>query len=781
MLHFVTKNNGNLEPFDLSKIQKAAAFMCEGLNVSQSELELNVKEKFFDKMKTAALQDALITSAGELISREQPDYKFAAARGLLQKVYKEVTGGPVTYPSLRSYIEKAIAEKQVDPRLAMFDLDALDAVIDQKRDLQFDYLGLQTVADRYLLRTFAGVDGIGDIIELPQHFFMRVAMGLAMRDAVVDGALFTSAEVTKDAIEFYDVLSSFDFMSSTPTLFNSGTNHPQMSSCYLNKVKDALYSDETDEVGRFASIYGTIEECARLSKYAGGIGTDWHPVRPAGSLIRGTNGRSAGTVPYIKVYNDTAIAVNQGGKRNGAFAPYMEPWHPDFLDFIDLKKNSGDERRRAHETFPAAWVPSLFMERVKSKGMWSFFASDEFPELHELWGAKFEKRYRELEDQGKYRFQMPALDLWKKWLGSMFETGHPWITFKDEMNRRSPQQHVGVIHHSNLCTEIALNTSDEETAVCNLGSVNLARHIKDGKLNIEKLRRTVRVAARMLDNVVDINFYPSKRAELANLRHRPVGMGVMGLIDALTMMGVDWESQACLDAQNEMFAAWSYFTIDASADLARERGSYSTFEGSLWSNGILPIMTANAEAMGLTPKSNRVVERMFDWSALAEKVRGGMRNSNTMAVAPTATIANICGVGEGIQLPFKLEYTKSNLAGSFQVVPACLQYGDVKDAFSVQPTWTVKGAAVRQKWIDQAQSLNIYVAADIRGSELSDIYMEAHELGVKTTYYLKRQVRDVKDVLANQTGTTAPAVKSIPESPAMNLCSLDDVTCESCQ
>lgn len=799
----VIKNDGSSQPLDPLKIQKATAWACKDLpDVSQSELEVNVHAKFFDGMKTSAIQDALIISGGELISREAPGYRFATARLLLQKVYKEVTGGPVEYPSLRSYIETGVKEKQLDPRLLQFDLESLNAFIKPERDLQFDYLGLQTLADRYLIRRMAGPDEVGDIIELPQHFFMRVAMGLTLRDVVMAGAAANSLRITGDAEEAYDLLSSFDYMTSTPTLFNAGTTHPQLSSCYLNTVADQLYSEHDEEQGHhFASIYGTIEECARLSKYAGGIGTDWNRVRPSGSIIKGTNGKSAGIVPYIKVWNDTAIAVNQGGKRNGAFAAYVEPWHPDFPAFIELRKNSGEERRRAHEIFPAAWTPDLLMKRKDIPGaMWSFFAPDEFPELHDLFGAEFEKRYEELESEGKFRFQMPAIELWRKMMTMLFETGHPWITFKDECNRRNPQDHAGVIHNSNLCTEITLNTDDNETAVCNLGSINLVRHVTpEGKIDKAKIARTVRIATRLLDNVVDINFYPSIRAKNSNLQHRPVGLGVMGLTDMLSKMGVEWESQQSLDVQDALFESISYNAIETSSDLAAERGRYPSYEGSKWSRGIFPIDTANAEAMKLTAWDRGAGD--YNWAELRNKVAiQGMRNSNLMAIAPTATIANIVNVTPSIESPFELEYTKTNLSGTFQVVSSALDYGfPVKAAFEVDQLFSIDAAAVRGKWIDQSQSLNLFVRADIKGSALSMLYTHAWKRGLKTTYYLRRLTVTTESIVASQEANATSALRQ-EELDALELaalreqrdfpadvaeevkfCSINNPDCESCQ
>lgn len=749
----VTKRNGLTENLDIQKIHKVTQWATEGLDASQSELEVEAKLLFFDGIKTSAIHDALIGAAAGLNSVERQDYTFVAARLLLQKLYKEVSG-MINYPHLGAYITLGTTLKLLNLPLAKFDIERLNSAIDQSRDMQFTYIGLQTLVDRYFIR-----DKNDEIIELPQHFFMRVAMGLAINED----------NPTERAIEFYDTLSKFEFLNSTPTLFNSGTMHPQLSSCFLNTVADTISNDPGKH--RFASIYGTIEECANLSKFAGGIGTDWHRVRPDGDRIKGTDGKSSGIVPYLKVYNDTAVAVNQGGKRNGAFAAYIEPTHPDLYDFIDLKKESGDERRRTHDIYPALWIPDLFMRRVSEKGMWSFFSPHTYPELHEVFGDQFEARYEQLERAGKFTHQVPAMDVWRRILGSLFETGHPWITFKDTCNTRNPQQHVGVIHNSNLCTEITLNTSDDETAVCNIGSINLAK-IED----TAHLRKVVRTAMRMLDNVIDITFYPSDRAKNANMRHRPVGLGVMGYTEWLVKNNIDWESQEHLEAADGLFEKFSYFAIEASSDLAAERGLYESFNGSLWSKGILPIDTSNEKARALTSNT-----RAMDWDKLREKVLlQGMRNSNTMAIAPTATISNIVGTTPTIEPIYQREYTKKNLSGVFIVTDPCLRYGKkslCKEAFEVSPTWLIDAAAVRQKWIDQAQSLNIYVKANVKGKDLNAIYMAAWEKGLKTTYYLRGQSAEIKkSVIAEQQVATQE-----PDEPVNNLCSLDNPDCESCQ
>lgn len=761
----VTKRDGHKEIFDLSKIQRLSAYACAGLDVSQSELEVSIATKFFDGIKTSDIHDAQIISAGELISPATPDYTYVAARLLLVRIYKEVTGGEVVYPHLADYVKKGIAEGRLDKKLsysANFNLDRLNAAIVPDRDLLFNYLGMQTIADRYLLREAEHPGKKAQIIEMPQHFLMRVAMGLAMAEVNRLGA----KAATDFAIRYYDLLSKHDGMTSTPTLFNSGTLHPQMSSCYLNTVADTLLSEEG--ANPYSSIYGTLTECAALSKWAGGIGTDWTRVRGQGDIIKGTNGKSAGVVPYLKVYNDTAVAVNQGGKRNGSFAPYLEPWHPDFMDFCELKKNTGDERRRAHDIFPASWLPDEFMRRVAGDGpdYWSFFSPSEYPELHELYGAAFDARYAELEIQGVFIRQLPVMEVWKKILTQLWETGHPWVTFKDECNRRNPQDHVGVVHNSNLCTEITLNTSDDETAVCNLASTNLSNHVTpDGGIDFAKLRETVRTQVRMLDSVIDLNFYPSERARNSNLRHRPVGLGVMGLADMLAKMKCPMDSDRGLEIQNELFEAWSYFAIEASSDLAAELGAYATFAGSKWSRGILPVDTARVRSQ--TGK--------WDWNALRDKVlRQGMRNSNVMAIAPTATISNIIGVTPSIEPPFERDYTKTNLSGIFTVIAPALRWDpEAKSAFEIDADWTIRGAAVRQTWIDQAQSVNIFVPADTRGSRLSDLYLLAWRLGLKTTYYLRRLTVETEDMVKD--------MNSVPTPAATEFCSIENPDCESCQ
>jgi ribonucleoside-diphosphate reductase alpha chain len=742
----VIKRNGMRAPKDSSKILKCIEWACKGLSVSPSSIFEAVEKAVYDDIKTTDIHRLAIGAAAGQISIDNADADFAAARLLLQEVYKQATDS-IHYPNLRSYINQAHIIGLLDDRMIDkygFDFDRLEAAIKPERDFLFGYLGLQTLADRYFLRDEPG----GRIIEMPQHFWMRVAMGVALEEE----------NKTERAMEFYDILSNLEFVNSTPTLFNAGTHHSQLSSCYGNTVYDSISNE--DGMNKHASIFGTIEECANLSKYAGGIGTDWNRVRAEGDFIRGTSGVSSGIVPYLKIYNDTAVAVNQGGKRKGSFAPYLEPWHPDFPDFLELKKNTGDERKRAHEIYPAGWMPNLFMKRQRERGVWSFFSPKEYPELHELHGEAFEARYVELEAAGKFVRQMPAIELWRKWLTMLFETGHPWITFKDEMNRRNPQDHVGVIHNSNLCTEIALNNSDDETFVCNLGSVNLSRcnPTKDR----ERFRHVIHTAMRMLDNVIDINFYPSERARNSNLKHRPVGLGVMGYMEYLVQSGIDFESEEHLGFADWLFEQWSYHAIDASCELAYERGAYPSFEGSKWSKGILPIDTARG--IGEHPT--------LDWESLREDVkRYGIRNSNCMAIAPTATISNIAGTTPCIEAAVDLVYSKTNLSGDFLVVDPTLKYGRpelAKGMFQIDPLWVVKAAARRQKWIDQAQSTNIFVKKGTKGKELAAIYELAFDEGLKTTYYLRTESQSV---------STAP----VAAEQEVKLCSIDNPDCEACQ
>jgi ribonucleoside-diphosphate reductase alpha chain len=755
----VQKRDGSLESFDFGKIERLNEFATRGLKVDIGLLRSQVKLLVYDGMKTDEIFQAQIKAASGLISVDNPDFTFVAARYMLMNTMKEAFGS-AEYPHLSVTIGRGFDAGRYSPKmLGRFDLDILNAAIKPERDFKFDYYGLQNLVDRYLIR-----DREQRLIEMPQHFLMRVAMGLALYEELPNAR----------AVEFYNQLSSLDSMTSTPTLFNSGTRHSQLSSCYLNTVADQISSDDGEH--RFASIYGTIEESARLSKFAGGIGTDWNRVRGSGSRIESTNGKSSGVIPYLKVYNDTAVAVNQGGKRKGSFAPYLEVWHPDFWDFCEIKKEFGDDRLRAHDIFPAAWVADLFMERVRDKGIWSEFQPNLYPELHELYGEAFKARYEELEREGKFFKQRPAVDVWKRILTNLFETGHPWITFKDECNRRSPQDHVGVVHSSNLCTEITLNTSDTETAVCNLASVNLANHIKDGRLDIQKLQATVETTVRMLDNVIDLNYYPSDRARTSNLRHRPVGLGIMGETEAKVMCGIAFDSEEGVLFSDTVMEYISYYAIQASAFLAEERGAYESFKGSKWDRGLMPIDTARTKVS---------VIGQAHWDNLRLRIaRVGLRNSNLMAIAPTATISTIVGTTPCIEPLFELERSEKNMSGQFKVVDPCVRHTSdprlLKTVWSIEPIWILRSAAARQKWIDQSQSVNIFVPAGTKGSVLADIYMTAWELGLKTTYYLRSQTK---------TKAVAPEVKEVVEAQgdlaevvmSAGFCSIENPNCESCQ
>lgn len=770
----VKKRNGDLEPLDISKIHGHVEWACRDLpGVSQSTVETGAHIMFYDGISTEDIQRGIISAAADQITEESPNYTYVAARLTLQMIYKEVTGGGIEYPRLKDYIKEGVRESRLDPQMAeQFYLKRLNDAIKPDRDYELTYLGIQTLADRYLIRRQVRIgQERGQLIEMPQHFFMRVAMGLALNSKQEGDDEQIKQKRTDEAISFYHVLSKLEFVSSTPTLFNSGTNHPQMSSCYLNTVEDSV-----GELGSDYGIFNTIVENANLSKYAGGIGTDWTRVRPALSPIKSTNGVSSGVVPYLKIFNDTAIAVNQGGKRNGAFAAYLEPWHGDFRDFINLKKQAGDDRRRCHDIFPAGWIPDLFMRRVRDKGDWSFFGAPHHETLHGMWGSEFEEEYLRLEREGLALRKMPAMELWREWITSLAQTGAPWITFKDECNRRNPQQHRGMINNSNLCTEITLVTNDEETAVCNLGSINLSRHIdKDGDIDHWKLRKTIRVAVRMLDNVIDNNFYPSPKAKLSNSLNRPIGLGVMGLTELLVASNIDWESDENLDFQDWLFELISYHAILASTELAEERGKYPTYEGSLWSQGILPLDTA------------RDARSTLDWGVVRARVaQFGMRNSNVMAIAPTATIANIAGTTPCVEPIFKRSYMKENKSGFFRVVDPSLRYGRpnlCKTAFEIDQEWIIKAAARRQKWIDQSQSVNIFRRVGMRGAEISDLYFKAWALGLKTTYYLRNEQKDETGgvVIKDTTHELPSLVENTEEEIPVVMCSIDNPDCESCQ
>jgi ribonucleoside-diphosphate reductase alpha chain len=776
----VIKRNGQRETLDVSKFTNCINWACQGLDVSSKIIQDKAHIQFFDGIKTEDIHNATIQAAADLIDLDQPDYTYVAARLLLQKIYKEITGGPVKYPTLCSYITIGVQEGVLDSELLSFDLDELDAAINPERDFQFDFLGLKTLHDRYLIRRRVVRGDKGKLLEMPQHFWMRVAMGLALNESSIDR--------TSWAIKFYDLLSRFEYVSSTPTLFNAGTRHRQMSSCYLNTISDAIWEkSETHDLGN--GIFGSITECALLSKFAGGIGTDWTRVRPAGTRIVGTEGLSSGVVPYLKIFNDTAVAVNQGGKRNGAFAAYLEPWHGDFERFLDLKRPRVDEHLRALDIFPVSWIPDLFMKRVEEGGTWSFFCSHQHPELHELHGEAFEKAYLAAEAQGDAIRTIDAVELWKKMITALVETGSPWITFKDECNRRNPQDHVGVIHNSNLCTEITLNTSDDETAVCNLGSVNL------GRIDPRDFKRVIPIAVRMLDNVIDLNFYPSQKSRSANLKHRPIGLGLMGWAEFLAKRGIDWESEQHLDITDQVFEMFSFYALKSSMELAKERGAYSTFVGSKWSKGLLPIDTARDSNYGREATGAYLLEDYLEFCeeeggfanslpvttiAHWQKLRGliqvyGLRNCNTMALAPTATISNIVGTTPCIEPSHSAIFMKDNHSGLFKVLaPDYLIAPDrFKTAFEIDQTWLIKAAAVRQKWLDQAQSINLFKKKDTRGRTISDWYFLAWKLGLKTTYYLKNEINEIKH--------TEIGASIVETETTSKFCSIDNPDCEACQ
>ena len=782
-----------LRPLDIGLIRQICEEACSGLSTTNPLLILDSAMKnLYDGVPASDVKQALILSARTLIETE-PDYDRVTARLLQAVLNEEVLGRSVTRKEIDQayaeyfplFIERGIKAELLDPRLKEFDLLRIAGALAPERDLQFGYLGMQTLYDRYFLH----IDN--QRIELPQTFFMRVAMGLAINEV----------DREERAIEFYNLISSFDFMCSTPTLFNSGTRHPQLSSCYLTTVGDDL-----------DDIFQSVKENALLQKYAGGLGNDWTPVRALGSRIKGTNGESQGVIPFLKVVNDTAVAVNQGGKRKGAVCAYLETWHLDIEEFLDLRKNTGDERRRTHDMNTANWIPDLFMKRVHENADWTLFSPSDVPDLHEKFGREFETAYVGYEkaaEEGRIRLhkKLPAVQLWRKMLTMLFETGHPWITFKDVCNLRSPQQHVGVVHSSNLCTEITLNTSNSETAVCNLGSVNLTAHLKNGVIDHEKLRRTVRTAMRMLDNVVDINFYATVKARNANQRHRPVGMGIMGFVDALYAQGIPYASHEAVDFADVAMEAVCYQAYWASTELSRERGCYSTYKGSLWDQGILPhetVARVGVERAGYLEVDNTV---RLDWDALkAQIARYGMRNSNCVAIAPTATISNIVGVSQSIEPTYQNLYVKSNLSGEFvevnealvrdlkaldlwdEVMVSDLKYFDgsltriervpenikarYATAFEIDPVWLVEAASRRQKWIDQAQSLNIYLAQP-SGKKLDEIYKLAWVRGLKTTYYLRT-------LGASQVEKTTGRIEQASEE-APKFCSIDNPDCEACQ
>lgn len=729
----ITKRNGSLQSLDVSKIQNATQWACENLeNCDPNLIELGSQIQFYDKMPTTEIQKAMILSAQRLISAERPNYAFASARLVLMNIYKEagIESSSFHYKTLKDFLIEGVESNRLDKRMIELyndkAIETLEDAIRTERDLNFKMLGLTTLYDKYLLR-LDPVNGedLGRVFEMPQHMFMRIAMGLFIGE--MENPNIAESVILERIIALYNDYSTLSFLSSTPTLFNSGTNHPQMSSCYGNTVDDSLVGE--------GSIYNKIEECASMSKYAGGIGTDWHKVRAKGSHIQTTNGRSSGIVPFLKVFNDTSVAVNQGGKRNGAFSAYIEPWHSDSIDFMALKKNAGDERRRAHDIFPAWWVNDLLLKRYEANAEWTFFDPKDVPHLHELFGEEFEKAYIEAEEKGLGTATISAVEFWKSMIKSLMETGAPWITFKDEHNRRNPQQHDGVIHNTNLCTEISLNNKADESFVCNLGSLNLIKFVVNGHMNLEALARATIRAIRVLDNVIDINFYPSEPSRKSNLQHRPIGLGVMGYAEALNACGIDYESEEHLEWADTVFSVIHTNAIHSSCQLAMEKGAYKSFDGSLWSQGILTIDSSDhAKQFG--------VDKSLDW--LREKVmKYGMRNCNLLAIAPTATIGNIAGTTACTELAIEPSYSKANLGGTFKVFDPCLMHNKdlCKYAYDIDQVWVIRSASVRQKWIDQAQSVNLFKRAETLGRVVSEWYILAHKLKLKSTYYLKTQKR----------------------------------------
>ena len=817
----VTLKDGSQAPIDWATTSRKIYNSCEGLQQCSPEaLAEEVSRSLYNFMGEDELDKALILSSRTKIEKD-PEYQKVSARLLLNSIYKEVIDTEIDDPALKhvhkqkfdSFIKDGVAAQRLSPQLLLYDLTKISSALKRERDNLFLYIGLQTIYDRYLIH----IDK--KRIETPQYFWMRVAMGLAAREENKE----------EKAIEFYNTLSTLRFVSSTPTLFNSGTPHPQLSSCYLTTIEDDL-----------EHIFKCISDNAKLSKWAGGLGNDWTNVRATGAMIKGTNGESQGVVPFLKVANDTAIAVNQGGKRKGAMCAYLESWHLEVEEFLELRKNTGDERRRTHDMNTANWIPDLFMKRVIENKQWTLFSPEETPDLHDLYGEEFNRRYEHYEalaEEGKINLfkKIDASSLWRKMLSMVFETGHPWITFKDPSNIRSPQDHVGVVHSSNLCTEILLNTSKDETAVCNLGSINLTRHIseKDGKkfLDPKKVEETIKTAIRMLDNVIDINFYPTDEAKNSNIKHRPVGLGIMGFQDALYDLDISYASEEAVTFADNSMELISYNAIKGSIELAKERGAYSSYKGSKWSKGLLPIDTIDLLAK---ERGEQYVEvdrsSTQDWDSLrADLAKYGMRNSNVMAIAPTATIANICGTTQSIEPTFRNLYVKSNLSGEFTVcnphlvadlkkldmwddemledlkyhdglvseverIPAKLRAKYVT-AFEIDQAWLIDCASRRQKWIDMGQSLNLYINKP-SGKQLNDMYMYAWTKGLKTTYYLRSLAAttvEKSSIDVNKRGIQPKWMKSKSASADIlvdrrqdnattdSICSLDDPDCDACQ
>ena len=824
----ITKSDGKTVLFNPQKIRETISRVCskypDTTSVDSIAKELN--RNIFDGASTSDLERALLLASTAFIERD-PDYSKVSAGFFMQRLYKEGMGVSVNEHTLEDEYRKTfisgialgVENKYLDEKLLDFDLEKLSLAIDIERDSLFEFLGIQTLYERYLQKHEE------KRFELPQAFWMRVAMGLA----------FNENNKEARAIEFYNVLSKMQFVSSTPTLFHSGTPHPQLSSCYLTTVSDDL-----------SHIFKCIGDNAQLSKWSGGLGNDWSNIRGTGSHIKSTNVESQGVVPFLKIANDVTVAINRSGKRRGATCAYLETWHLDIEDFLDLRRNTGDDRRRTHDMNTSNWIPDLFMKRVETDDDWTLFSPEEVGDLHDSFGKKFEDLYTNYErmtntgEIKKFK-KIPAKELWRKMLTRLFETGHPWITFKDPCNVRSPQDHVGVVHSSNLCTEITLNTSAEETAVCNLGSVNLSKHVtEDGKLDRGLLEETINTAMRMLDNVVDLNFYPTIEAKNSNMKHRPIGLGIMGLQDALFKLDLPFDSQKALNFSDQLMEQISYHAISASSDLAKERGAYESFKGSKWDRGIFPLdsLSLLEEERGQNIDVNKITS--LDWEGLKSKVKeNGMRNSNTMAIAPTATISNIAGCYPCIEPIYKNIYVKANMSGEFTVVNNYLindlkalnlwskdmldkiKYFDgnldhieelpediknkYKEAFSIDPVVLLKHTSVRGKWIDQSQSHNVFMQG-VSGKKLSEIYTAAWKFGLKTTYYLrtlaasqiekstldankfgytqKREYKKVEEGAAveeQQSAINEATNSEAPGSEVASACSIMDPDCEACQ
>ncbi len=758
---FVSKRSGIRERFSPDKLRKTLAYYIHGYenDIDVEGVLAQVQTEIYEDMKTEEISRALIMVLRSLIERD-PGYSVVAARLLLSRIYKEVIGADVIdfskletqhRDAFAASIRKAVSLQRLDPRMLEFNLTEVASKMVLDRDNKFVYLGLQTIYDRYLMRD----SDTKRLLETPQMFWMRVAMGTALNEQ--DKVAWTD--------QFYRIMSEFLYTPSTPTLFHAGTMKPQLSSCYLNTVPDSL-----------DGIFKSYADNAQLSKWSGGIGTDWTNIRGTGSFIKGTGVESQGVIPFLKIANDVTVAINRSGRRRGAACVYLETWHYDIEDFLELRKNTGDERRRTHDMNTANWIPDLFMKRVRDDKDWTLFSTEEVPDLHHIYGRAFDQRYEMYEaraDRGEIKLfkRMKARDLWKKMLTMLFETGHPWITFKDPSNIRSPQDHAGVVHNSNLCTEITLNTSDDETAVCNLGSLNFAAFVRNGAFDRPLVDHTVKIAMRMLDNVIDINYYPTQDARRSNMRHRPVGMGIRGYQDALYLLNIQFDSEACVRFADESMEIVSYAALLGSSDLARERGTYESYRGSKWDRGILPQDTIDLLQEERGEQIDIPRGGMLDWTPVRASIKKyGMRNSNCLAIAPTATTANIVGCIPTIEPIYKNVFVKSNQAGDFIVINNYLveelkkrglwdekmlekiKFHDgsiqevaeipsdmkkkYKEVFEIDPLWLLRSAAVRGKWIDQSQSLNIYYRGT-SGKDISDIYMAAWRLGLKTTYYMR--------------------------------------------